>query len=70
MPRKGVTAHYVKPLTDEEMEQISVVFHQFETGVRSGAIKTQVKLGVGLSALLFILHFLNEITNVQKVFSN
>jgi len=30
----------VKPLTEEELEQISTVFHQFETGVRSGRIRS------------------------------
>jgi hypothetical protein len=42
MPRKLETVKAVKPLTEEELEQISVVFHQFETGVRSGAIRSQV----------------------------
>ena len=32
----------VRPLTEDELEQISVVFHQYETGVRSGTIKPGV----------------------------
>jgi hypothetical protein len=43
MPRKPEAVKAVKPLTEEELEQISVVFHQFETGVRSGAIRSQVR---------------------------
>jgi len=42
MPRNvALKVAAVKPLTEEELEQISVVFHTFETGVRSGAIHTQ-----------------------------
>jgi hypothetical protein len=41
MPRRGgEPVKKVKPLTDEELEQISTVFHQFETGVRSGRIRS------------------------------
>ena len=32
----------IKPLSDDELEQIKVVFHQFETGVRSGTIRPGV----------------------------
>jgi hypothetical protein len=37
-----MTPLQVKPLTEEELEQISTVFHQFETGVRSGRIRSGV----------------------------
>jgi len=41
MPRReAAPVKKVKPLTDEELEQISTVFHQFETGVRSGRIRS------------------------------
>ena len=32
----------IKPLSEDELEQIKVVFHQFETGVRSGTIRPGV----------------------------
>lgn len=31
------------PLTDEEMEAVTVVFHQYETGLREGTIYTKVR---------------------------
>jgi len=40
MPRPTEIKKKVKPLTEAEMEQVSTVFHQFETGVRSGRIKS------------------------------
>jgi len=41
MPRRRTSIRKkVKPLTDEELEQISAVFHQYETGVRSGRIRS------------------------------
>lgn len=40
MPRHVAPVKKVKPLTEEELEQISTVFHQFETGVRSGRIRS------------------------------
>ena len=43
MPRRRSSIKKkVKPLTDDEMEQISSVFHQYETGVRSGRIRSVV----------------------------
>lgn len=38
MPKTSVKNN-VKPLSDDELEQISVVFHQYETGIRSGTIR-------------------------------
>lgn len=38
-------AEKLRTLSEAELEQISSVFHQFETGVRSGTIKP----GVGSS---------------------
>jgi calmodulin len=32
---------HLAPLTDEEMEAVTVVFHQFETGLREGTIYTK-----------------------------
>ena len=34
--------HLHPPLTDEEMEAVTVVFHQYETGLREGTIYTKV----------------------------
>ena len=43
MPRRRTSIKKkVKPLTEEELEQISAVFHQYETGVRSGRIRSVV----------------------------
>ena len=38
--RKKLTA--VEELTDEEREAVTIVFHQFETGLREGTIFTKV----------------------------
>ena len=48
MPKPATLEKNVRPLSEDELEQISVVFHQFETGVRSGTIKP----GVGISLLI------------------
>jgi len=42
MPKPAAYEKTVRPLTEDELDQISVVFHQFETGVRSGTIKPGV----------------------------
>ena len=34
----------VAPLTEEELEAFTVVFHQFETGLREGTIYTKVNM--------------------------
>ena len=34
----------VAPLTEEELDAITIVFHQFETGLREGTIYTKVCL--------------------------
>lgn len=39
MPKPAAFKKEVRPLSEDELDQISVVFHQFETGVRSGTIK-------------------------------
>ena len=36
--QKVVTA----PLTEEELDAVTIVFHQFETGLREGTIYTKV----------------------------
>ena len=33
----------VAPLTEEELDAITVVFHQYETGLREGTIYTKVR---------------------------
>ena len=38
----GDVKEQLAPLTDEEMEAVTVVFHQFETGLREGTIYTKV----------------------------
>ena len=40
MPKNKVM---VAPLTDEELDAVTVVFHQFETGLREGCIFTKVR---------------------------
>ena len=35
----------VGELTDEEREAVTIVFHQFETGLREGTIFTKVRRG-------------------------
>ena len=42
---KKLTA--VEELTDEEREAVTIVFHQFETGLREGTIFTKVKMSSG-----------------------
>ena len=32
------------PLTEEELDAVTIVFHQFETGLREGTIYTKVSL--------------------------
>ena len=39
MPKNKVV---VAPLTDKELDAVTVVFHQFETGLREGCIFTKV----------------------------
>ena len=59
MPKPANLKKNVRPLSEDELEQISVVFHQFETGVRSGTIKP----GVGI-----LLH-ISYNNNKQQVHS-
>ena len=33
----------VAPLTEEELDSVTIVFHQFETGLREGTIYTKVR---------------------------
>jgi hypothetical protein len=39
---KGYLRERHAPLTDEELDAVTVVFHQFETGLREGTIYTKV----------------------------
>jgi hypothetical protein len=41
---KGVMRERHAPLTEEELDAVTVVFHQFETGLREGTIYTKVRL--------------------------
>ena len=34
----------VAPLTEEELDAVTIVFHQFETGLREGTIYTKVTM--------------------------
>ena len=37
----------VKPLTEAELEAVTIVFHQYETGLREGTIYTRVSNSIG-----------------------
>ena len=39
----------VDELTAEEREAVTIVFHQFETGLREGTIFTKVKFGINFT---------------------
>jgi hypothetical protein len=41
---KGVMRERHAPLTEEELDAVTVVFHQFETGLREGTIYTKVSI--------------------------
>lgn len=66
MPKKGYQKPFVAPLNPNEMDQVEVVFHQFETGLREGTIKptdllTALK-GLGLNpAEQEIIDMINEV---------
>ena len=49
---KKLTA--VEELTDEEREAVTIVFHQFETGLREGTIFTKVMI---VFTMIMILSF-------------
>ena len=34
------------PMTDQELDAVTIVFHQFETGLREGTIYTKVRIGI------------------------
>ena len=34
----------VAPLTEEELDAVTIVFHQFETGLREGTIYTKISM--------------------------
>ena len=50
---KKLTA--VEELTDEEREAVTIVFHQFETGLREGTIFTKVMI---VPTMIMIISFL------------
>ena len=41
--KRKTTSTAVDDLTSEEREAVTIVFHQFETGLREGTIFTKVK---------------------------
>jgi len=41
MKKFGRTREHLAPLTDEEIDAVTVVFHQYETGLREGTIYTK-----------------------------
>jgi hypothetical protein len=43
---KGVMRERHAPLTEEELDAVTVVFHQFETGLREGTIYTKVRINI------------------------
>jgi hypothetical protein len=40
---RGLQRERHAPLTEEELDAVTVVFHQFETGLREGTIYTKVR---------------------------
>ena len=54
---KKLTA--VEELTDEEREAVTIVFHQFETGLREGTIFTKVMI---VSTMIIIISFLSRMS--------
>ena len=49
--KRKTTSTAVDDLTSEEREAVTIVFHQFETGLREGTIFTKVRI---FSITLFI----------------
>ena len=47
---KGLMRERHAPLTEEELDAVTVVFHQFETGLREGTIYTKVTQSLPLIA--------------------
>ena len=43
--KRKTTSTAVDDLTSEEREAVTIVFHQFETGLREGTIFTKVRVG-------------------------
>jgi len=43
---KGHMRERHAPLTEEELDAVTVVFHQFETGLREGTIYTKVNMHI------------------------
>jgi hypothetical protein len=72
---KGVMRERHAPLTEEELDAVTVVFHQFETGLREGTIYTKVSIRhymeEELDAVTVVFHQfetgLREVTIYTKV---
>ena len=55
----------VAPLTEEELDAVTVVFHQFETGLREGTIYT--KVWKNISKIYILLNFISGPTACHEV---
>ena len=40
------------PLTDQELDAVTIVFHQYETGLREGTIYTKVSSWIRITLML------------------
>ena len=54
----------VAPLTEEELDAITVVFHQYETGLREGTIYTKVRQEDGIKTLIAKILYIKWKTNI------
>ena len=54
----------VAPLTEEELDAITVVFHQYETGLREGTIYTKVRQKDGIKTLIAKILYIKWKTNI------
>ena len=55
----------VAPLTEEELDAITVVFHQYETGLREGTIYTKVRKEEGIQTLIAKTSYIKWKTNIS-----
>ena len=54
----------VAPLTEEEVDAITVIFHQYETGLREGTIYTKVRQQYGIKTLIAKILYIKWKTNI------
>ena len=57
----------VAPLTEEELDAITVVFHQYETGLREGTIYTKVRKEEGNQTLIALTLYIKWKTSITKL---